>query len=98
MARHLSSGAAPTPTSAAGVLEAVDAGARAALLLDPVLPSNRHAQEEHEDEEGQTEDKPDDPETESEYDARLFRIQRVFADAFVDHYGADNRKEQVHYE
>ena len=52
MARHLSGGAAAAPTSAAGVLEAVDAGARAALLLDPVLPADRHAQEEREDEGG----------------------------------------------
>ena len=73
MAGHLSGCAATAKHGAAGVLEAVDASARAAFLANPILPSNRHAQEEHEDEEGQTEDKPDDPETESEYDARLLQ-------------------------
>ena len=73
MARHLRGRTGPAKQGAAGVLEAIHARARAALLANPVLPSNRHAQEEHEDEEGQTEDKPDDPETESEYDARLLQ-------------------------
>ena len=40
-----------TQAGTARVLEAVDAGARAALLPDPVLPPDRHAQEHREHEE-----------------------------------------------
>ena len=87
-----------TQAGAAGVLEAVDAGARAALLLDPVLPSNRHAQEEREHEEGQEKYEPDDPPEEVKRDARLPGVQRVFADASVLEDEGDDCKEQVHYE
>ena len=62
---------------------------RAALLADPVLPSDRDAEEHREDEEGQKEYEPDDPPTEPENDARLFRLQDVLANTWVAEDGAD---------
>ena len=98
MARHLSGGAAPTPTRAAGVLEAVDAGARTAFLANPILPADRDAQEHREHEEGQKEYEPNDPPEVVSGDARTPGVQRVFADALVGEDEADDRKEQVHDE
>ena len=87
-----------TQAGAAGVLEAVDARARAAFLANPVLSPDRHAQEEREHEEGQKEYEPNDPPEVVSGDARTPGVQRVFADALVGEDEADDRKEQVHDE